>query len=176
MRSIIKDVMTNVEVVDKETKDVLFSGHNVFTDLGKKFLRDAMANVIVLDVSQGYAIELGNPLVPVTAPSYLDHNIQVPLSPALSIALSFVSAVNLSVSSFETLMFFEYTNSTISAIDFRELGLFYRPGSTGGVPASDDSADTYPVNNVLLARLRTTYNKVTIGVNRSVEITWKILF
>jgi hypothetical protein len=172
MGSIVKNIVINVEVVDKETGRVLFTEHNLFTNLGKKFLRDVFGGVFVVAFSSSvpmYAVELGNPLVAVNPPSYGDTNIQTPISPALNIPLYLASPVDLSASSFEIQLNFQYTNNTLASIDFRELGLFYRPGPSYPAPSAT-------FDNILLARLRTTYNKVTIGVGRTVAITWKILF
>jgi hypothetical protein len=168
--NILKQVITNVLVEDKETKEILFEGHNLLTNIGKSVIRNVFSGELVLEQASAkpkYAVELGNP-VTVTSPAYSDTDIQ-DHSPGVDISLASVVNTDLSSSSFQVQLGFDYTNSFGVSIDFKEIGLFYRPG------ASYPSVTSVP-QDFLIARLRTTYNKVTIGNGRNITITWKILF
>lgn len=149
----------NVKI--KEGKKILLEESNLFVTQGRSFIRDLLASAIVFDGTK-YVVEFGGSTA---IPSQVDEDLLLPLSPVV-----YTNSYDLTtVDDTELDLAFTFTNDTLSPVQLSELGLFYRPnGPDPGVGRVD--------KGYLIARLKTTYTSLVIGVGKTVTITWKIIF
>jgi len=163
MNKVLKYTKANVRVSDVESGCLLFTDSNLFLDSGRAFIADSFRNAITtgggfID-STKFACDFGDSAA---TPSPDNINIVGTLlgSEALTVA---------AISGEPTGLSFQCSFSPAAQVDIRELGLFYR--NIGTFPDPDD-----PDFGVMIARLRTTYGKITVGTGKSIAIEWKIIF
>lgn len=172
MKELLKYSRVNVKISDKESKKIIFTGHNLFVDSGRVFIADALRNAISGSViqSQYYACDLGDNAATPTADDIDLINYISPLS--VGLVLGYPAALSGEPSGIH--FQFEFNNTGFGGDKtIRELGLFYRP-DTDDYPRRGSSPTT--MLGTMLARLKTTSSSIIIGDTRTVTIDWKILF
>jgi len=175
MNKILKYTKANVRVSDVESGCLLFTDSNLFLDSGRAFIADSWRNAITTGAGfidgTKFACDFGDDSE-TPAPDNIDlasfitdAGGGVPASIALAVAAMSGEPTGLS---------FTGSFSPIDSVDIRELGLFYR--NIGSVPAYVRGAVPATDYGVMIARLRTTYGKITVGAGKSIAVEWKIIF
>lgn len=165
---LLNRTLLNVCIFDKKTGDVLYKGHNLFVDSGRKLIADIFTGAVTFDPIN-FVCDLGSDATNVL-PSQLDLlNYTSPLSFIATnpypISLSgYASGVD---------FLFEFNNTGFGGDKtIRELGLFYRADS-------DDfprrGSDPPTMTGVMLARLKTN-GAITVSDTNTITIEWEIIF
>jgi len=165
MNKILKYTKANVRVSDVESGCLLFTDSNLFVDSGRAFIADSWRNAITtgggfID-STKFACDFGD-------------DSETPAPDNVNIVGTLLGSIELAVAGMlgegePTGLSFTGTFLPIAPVDIRELGLFYRNIGTYPDPLDPDFG-------VMIARLRTTYGKITVGAGKSIAVEWKIIF
>lgn len=173
MNELLKYTKVNVQITDKETKELLFEGHNLFVESGRAFIADTFKGFISGSTINPafFVCDFGDDATTPLASDVDLYNYNS--TDELSVGITVGYPANIVGSPTGIWFQFEFNNATGLDQTVRELGLFYRPDS-------DDfprrGADPSNMKGVMLARLKTTSASLVVGNSRTITIDWKILF
>lgn len=172
---VLKYSTANVCVTYKDSGEMLFRDHNLFTDSG----RALVANIFTVTPALSPAFDpskivcdLGDNSTTVNRTDLDLGMIPDPFTtlPLASVQLSGTYSIPLSGASSGVHFSFDYTASGSKNIS--ELGLFYRP-SSDSFPDRGSVPET--MRGTMLARLKSP-GVITVADTRTITIDWKIIF